>query len=137
MPALKDVSHLPVANLAWFLSFATWVVEAVFVTASQYWLGVRDVQVSLGPVLFVPLDLATATSPLRTQAGADRFGYDIASIGPPIGAVFGLGLLWRLIALYILAAQASGKALPAAVSSCVSAIARGCKRRVGQPHGPS
>jgi hypothetical protein len=83
------------------------------VTATQYWRGVRDV-----------------------QAGADAFGYNIESLGPSIGAVFGLGLFWRTLALYILYVQSTGRVIPASVASlCGAGRARlqSLSRNAGKP----
>jgi hypothetical protein len=46
------------------------------------------------------------------QAGADGFGFSAASIGPAIGKLFGLGLMWRAVALYILVVRATGRYVP-------------------------
>lgn len=104
VPKLKDVVVYPIVNWAWLLSFATWVAEAVYFTFSYYWRDIRDV-----------------------QAGADGFGFSSASIGPAIGKMFGLGLMWRAVAMYILAAKATGRYVPASVESA----ARGLFAAVG------
>ena len=88
-PPLQEVRQYPVVNWAWYLSFGTHVAQAVYITFTQYWEGIRD-----------------------RQAGADKFGFDIRGFGTAIGAMFGIGLMFRAFALLALRWATTGEALP-------------------------
>jgi hypothetical protein len=88
-PPLKDVVRLPVVNWAWYLSFGTWVAQAVLITATGYADGIRD-----------------------RLASAAQFGFDIGGFGTAIGAMFGIGLLLRAVAVLVVHATTTGEPLP-------------------------
>jgi len=66
----------------------------------------------------------------RSTAGAG-FGFDVtdAAFGTSIGALFGLGFMWRAAALWACVARADGAWLP---SSVTAAAARSWRRVVGK-----
>jgi hypothetical protein len=88
-PPLLEVRPLPVVNWAWYLSFGTWVAQSVQITFTAYWEGIRS----------------------RTGS-ASKFGFDIGGFGTAIGAMFGIGLLFRAVALLVVHATTSGEPLP-------------------------
>ena len=88
-PPLVEVQHLPIVNWAWYLSFGTWTAQAVYITFTEYWEGIRN-----------------------RQSGADKFGFDISAFGTSIGAMFGIGLMFRVVALLALRAATKGEAFP-------------------------
>ena len=81
-PPLKAINPLPVVNWLWYLSFALYVAQAAYYTFTAFEAPVRDVSASsLNTFGFAATDAAFAIS---------------------IGAMFGLGFLWRIAALIAL-----------------------------------
>ena len=81
-PPLKAVLALPVLNWAWYLSFALYTAQAVYFTYTAFEAPVRDI----------------------SEAAYSGFGFyaNDASFATSIGAMFGLGFLWRIVALFAL-----------------------------------
>jgi energy-coupling factor transporter ATP-binding protein EcfA2 len=79
-PPLAAVADLPVVNWPWYLSFATWTAEATYFTFSQHMVPARAADVA---------------------RGALHYGYDVDSQARAVGALIGIGLMWRAIALAI------------------------------------
>jgi hypothetical protein len=81
-PSLAAVQPLPIVNWLWYLSFATYVSEAVYYTYTAFEAPVRAV----------------------SAAAENAFGFAATEsvFLTSIGAMFGLGLLWRLCALLAL-----------------------------------
>ena len=91
-PTLHTVAPLHVVNWPWYLSFATWTAESAYVTWSGY---VRDQG--------VPDAWA------RVKVGADHFGFELeGGQGRSIGALVGIGLLWRVVAAAVLYRKTRG-----------------------------
>lgn len=83
-PTLRQVNKYPVVNWPWYLSYGTWTAEAAFYVWTKYLDDFGKVQISL-------------------QDGADVFGYDVEhGLNRSIGALLGLGIAMRLIAVFIL-----------------------------------
>lgn len=83
-PTLHSVRDLPVVNWLWYLSYATYTAEATYYTWAQYLTNGGRVDVDL-------------------QSGADHYGYRIdQGLGPSIGALVGLGIAMRIVAVYFL-----------------------------------
>lgn len=61
----------------------------VYITFVEYWLGVRDMEI-----------------------GAAKFGFSLGDFGRSIGALFGLGFAFRVLALGAVSLATSGSVLP-------------------------
>jgi hypothetical protein len=87
-PRLKDVAvAYPVLNWAWYLSLANHASQGAFAAWAAYMAEYRDV-----------------------ASGAASFGYAITGgVGPHVGALVGLGLLWRGVAVALLVLQLGGR----------------------------
>jgi hypothetical protein len=111
-PRLAQVVPLPVLNWPWYLSLATWTAQGAYATWSEPQRGVRDV-----------------------DAGAAYFGYSVRGVGPAVGALFAIGLLWRAVALAVLAARVDGGALKAHAKAWLACGRRGATTPL-PPMGP-
>ena len=80
-PHLRQVTGLPVINLVWLLSAGTYVAQGVWGTYVEPFRAIDDV-----------------------DRGAADFGFDVTSsgVGAATGALIGLGLMWRALALLVL-----------------------------------
>ena len=102
-PRLAQVLPFPVLNLPWLLSFATYTAQGAYACWSEYQRPLRDV-----------------------DHGAARFGYHVESVGPAVGALFALGVLWRAVALAVLASRVD----PTGFADALRAVLR-CGRGKG------
>jgi ABC-type multidrug transport system ATPase subunit len=79
-PPISAINRLPVVNWVWYLSFASYVSNAVYITFTSFIAATRDIK----------------------AAAASEFGFSVDDFNRCIGAMFGLGFLWRFVALFIL-----------------------------------
>ena len=98
-PPLKHIQNLPIVNWAWYLSLGTPIAQATYITYTRYWRGVTDV-----------------------VAGGAVFGFDTsdAGFGSAIGVLFGLGFMWRAVAIAACISHSGGNLVPAAVQRLFS-----------------
>lgn len=75
-PPLARIMPLPVVNWLWMLSFGTWTAEATYVTFTEFARNVYDV-----------------------GRGAAYYGFEVADLSRAIGALFALGVMWRVVAI--------------------------------------
>ena len=81
-PPMKAINPLPVVNWLWYISFASYVAQAVYYTYTAFEAPVRDVSASaMNTFGFAATDASFATS---------------------IGVMFALGFAWRIAALIAL-----------------------------------
>jgi hypothetical protein len=102
-PPLAHVQRYPVVDWAWALSFGTWVANAVYITYTRYWRGERDV-----------------------AAGGAAYGFDVsdAAFTTAIGALFGIGCMWRALAVWACVARADGSIWPAPLRAAAARCLR-------------
>lgn len=104
-PPLKAVQDYPIVNWAWYLSIGSHAATAVYITFTGYWQGIRDLDI-----------------------GASKFGFSIGDFNRSIGALFGLGFAFRILALLAIRKATTGRIVPPAVAG---AIWRGGRQRTG------
>jgi ABC-type multidrug transport system ATPase subunit len=93
-PTLASVAPLPVLNWPWYLSFATWTAESTYIT----W------------VAYLREGGAPAAVAARVADGAAFFGYSLEGQARAVGALVGIGLAWRAVAVAVLVRRAAPSA---------------------------
>ena len=85
-PQLKQVQGLPVVNWLWYLSFATHTSQATYYTWTRY----------LNNAGHIP-------NGAQVEPGASSgFGYTVGNLSTSIGALIGIGLMFRVLSIMIL-----------------------------------
>ena len=97
----------PVVDWAWYLSFGSPVAQAIYITYTEYWRGIKDV-----------------------ASGGSEFGFGVtdSDFKTAVGALYGIGFLWRTVAVLVCVLFATTDHPYRAVITCCGR----CGRRVAK-----